>query len=176
MTRPSRRLMIWLLPHPLPPLSSVSSTGDTQEDWEREQLAVGRGGASDDREKALSSINRSILSDKTFLGNANQWTYSALISSLKIYWQSCAIVPLTFNVCMSVALSWNIYLVRVVSLYFSERSLQRGKIVLHPLEFLHLGLRVAVQKKNNNTAYSQNPALYCTLKESLFWLQRCFDR
>ncbi len=28
--------MIWLLPHLLPPLSSVSSAGDIQEDWERE--------------------------------------------------------------------------------------------------------------------------------------------
>jgi hypothetical protein len=31
-TRLSRRLIIWLLSHPLPPLPSASSTGDTQED------------------------------------------------------------------------------------------------------------------------------------------------
>ncbi len=35
-TRLSRRRMIWLLPHPLPPLPSLSSTGDTEKDWERE--------------------------------------------------------------------------------------------------------------------------------------------
>jgi hypothetical protein len=51
--------------------------------------------------------------------------------------------------------SENIYLVRVVRLYFSERSLQGGKIVLNPLEFLHLGLRVAVQNKNNTAAHSK---------------------
>ena len=37
--RLSRGCIIWLLahPHPLPPLPSVSSTGDTQEDWERQK-------------------------------------------------------------------------------------------------------------------------------------------
>jgi hypothetical protein len=35
-TRLSLHRMIWLLPHPLPPFPSVSSTGGTQEDWERE--------------------------------------------------------------------------------------------------------------------------------------------
>jgi hypothetical protein len=56
---------------PLPPLPSVSSTGNTQEDWEfrRDNLLTGDGegggggGAkSDDREKDWSSINHSILS------------------------------------------------------------------------------------------------------------------
>jgi hypothetical protein len=37
-TRLSRCRKIWLLAHlPFPPLPSVSSTGDTQEDWEREK-------------------------------------------------------------------------------------------------------------------------------------------
>ncbi len=35
-TRLSLRRMIWLLPHRLPTLKSVSSTGDTQEDRKRE--------------------------------------------------------------------------------------------------------------------------------------------
>jgi len=31
-------------PHPLPPFMSVSSTGDTQEDWRKRKLADGEGG------------------------------------------------------------------------------------------------------------------------------------
>ncbi len=51
----------WLLPHPLAPsLPSVSSTGDTQEDLERETTCWRERGG---REKAWSSINHSILSD-----------------------------------------------------------------------------------------------------------------
>jgi hypothetical protein len=52
--------MIWLLA-PLLPLLSVSCTGDTQENTEKErQLADGRGAESNDRKKAWS--NHSILS------------------------------------------------------------------------------------------------------------------
>ncbi len=63
--------MIWLLPHPpTPPFPSVSWTGDTQGETEKErQLADGRGwwggggGAeSNSRKKACSSINHSVLS------------------------------------------------------------------------------------------------------------------
>ncbi len=56
-------------PPPPAPLSSVCSTGDTQEDWERETICWGemgegggRGAKSYDRKKAWSSINHSILS------------------------------------------------------------------------------------------------------------------
>ncbi len=38
----SRLCMIWLLPHPLP---TVSSTGDTQKDRKRDNLLKGEGGA-----------------------------------------------------------------------------------------------------------------------------------
>ncbi len=71
-TRLYRRLMIWLLPRPLPPsLPSVNSTCDTQEDWEREttcwrergkEWGLSWGAKSYDGEKAWSSINHSILS------------------------------------------------------------------------------------------------------------------
>jgi hypothetical protein len=41
----SRGRMIWLLGHPLyPPLSSVTSAGDTQEDCERETTLLTGGG------------------------------------------------------------------------------------------------------------------------------------
>jgi hypothetical protein len=60
--------MLWSSPLP-PPLSSVSWTGDTQGDWERDTafwrergVACGRGAKSYDGDKALSSINYSILS------------------------------------------------------------------------------------------------------------------
>ncbi len=59
-------------PHPtLPPLPTVISAGDTQEDRETEtvcSLERGRGGAAqpNDGEKAESSINLSILSAATF--------------------------------------------------------------------------------------------------------------
>ncbi len=53
---------------PSPPLLSVSSTNDTQEDWEREKI-IWREGGGDERgaklyghERAWSSINHSILS------------------------------------------------------------------------------------------------------------------
>ncbi len=63
-TRLSRCRMIWLLP--LAPFSSVSSTGDTQEGWERKTSCgrdSGEGGEaiSHGGEKAWSSINHSIL-------------------------------------------------------------------------------------------------------------------
>jgi hypothetical protein len=66
----SRGRMIWLLAHPFPPLPSESSTGDKQEDRERETSCWreggegwgGRGAESYDRKKAWSSINHSILS------------------------------------------------------------------------------------------------------------------
>ncbi len=52
------------LPHPLPPLPWVSSTGDTQEDWERETTwwrerggGDGEGAKPYDGEKAWSSID-----------------------------------------------------------------------------------------------------------------------
>ncbi len=65
-TRLSRRRVIWLLPHPFPPLPAVSWIGDTQEDWEMRQLADGRGGGegakSYNSEKAWSSRNHSKLS------------------------------------------------------------------------------------------------------------------
>ncbi len=72
---------IWLLPRPSPP---VSSTGDTQEDWERETLADGRGdglGAkSYDGEKAWSSIGiqyslnpRIPQHSPTFFGQMRKW-------------------------------------------------------------------------------------------------------
>ncbi len=61
--------MKWLLSHPPPPVPLESSTGDTQEDWERETTCwrergdEGGGGAkSYDGEKVWSSINHSILS------------------------------------------------------------------------------------------------------------------
>ncbi len=64
--------MIWFLAHPLPPhLPSVSSIGDTQEDWERETTCCGERGVGgsgrgaelyDHRKKAWPSINHSILS------------------------------------------------------------------------------------------------------------------
>jgi hypothetical protein len=47
-------------PTPFPPLPSVSSTGDTQEDRER-KVADGRGAKIDDGEKARSSKHHSIL-------------------------------------------------------------------------------------------------------------------
>jgi hypothetical protein len=52
------------IPHPYPPLRKVSSTDDTQEDWERETTrGRGRGGEkSYDGKKASSSVNHSILS------------------------------------------------------------------------------------------------------------------
>ncbi len=68
----SRGRMIWLLAQPSPPHPSVSSTGDTQEDWERETTCWretgGRGWEGKvaklyDRKKAWPSINYSILSD-----------------------------------------------------------------------------------------------------------------
>ncbi len=44
-TRLSHPCIIWLLHHPLypplPPLTSVSSTGDTKEDWKRDILLLG---------------------------------------------------------------------------------------------------------------------------------------
>jgi hypothetical protein len=64
-------LMIRQKVHPLPPsLQSVSSTGNTQEDWERETTRKrkrdgkggGRGAQSSDRKKAWPSINHSIPS------------------------------------------------------------------------------------------------------------------
>jgi hypothetical protein len=60
--------MIWLLPRPLPPLPSVNSTDDKQEDWEREitcwqERGWGGGAKSYDDQTAWSSINHSILSD-----------------------------------------------------------------------------------------------------------------
>ncbi len=58
----------WFLAQSLP-VPSVSSTGDTQEDWERETICWqergeggGREAESYDRKKAWSSINHSILS------------------------------------------------------------------------------------------------------------------
>jgi hypothetical protein len=59
--------MIWLLPHPLLPLPSISSAGDTQLRLrKRDNLLTGeRGGGgaiSYDGEKARSFINKSILS------------------------------------------------------------------------------------------------------------------
>ncbi len=65
--------MIRLQVHPLPPsLQSVSSTGNTQEDWERETTCKrkrggkgggeGRGAQSYDSKKAWPSINHSIPS------------------------------------------------------------------------------------------------------------------
>ncbi len=61
---------MWLLPHLLPPFPSVNSTGDTQEDWERQSTywwEKGRGGdvggaKSYDGGKAWPSINHSKLS------------------------------------------------------------------------------------------------------------------
>ncbi len=57
------------LPSPPPPLPTVYSTGDTQEDWEREttcwrvkEYEVFEAPKSHDCEKAWSSINHSILS------------------------------------------------------------------------------------------------------------------
>ncbi len=59
-------------PPPSPPPSTVSKLdGDTQEDWERQKLAVGRGGGgakSHDSEKAWSSIAHSKLSDYNIQG------------------------------------------------------------------------------------------------------------
>ncbi len=63
--RLSRRCMLWLLSPPLTPLPSVSSSGDTQEDWERETTCLtedgeeGGGGGAEiyDGEKAWSTIN-----------------------------------------------------------------------------------------------------------------------
>ncbi len=64
----SRHCMIWLLPTPsFPPLPLVSSTGDTQKDWEREttcwreRRGGGEGAKSYDGDKAFVSINHSIL-------------------------------------------------------------------------------------------------------------------
>jgi hypothetical protein len=62
--------MIWLLPHPLPPLPSVSSTAPaTHRKTEKErQLSdgiegwEGGGAKSYDDEKAWSSVNHSVLS------------------------------------------------------------------------------------------------------------------
>ncbi len=67
-TRLSRRRIIWLLHQPLThPQTSVSSSSDTEEDWEREkacwQKKMGRGGGegakSNDGEKASYSITHS---------------------------------------------------------------------------------------------------------------------
>ncbi len=65
-------VVVWLdsSPTPLPPLPSVSSTSDTQEDWKRETTSwherggegYGRGAKSYDRKIAWSVINHSILS------------------------------------------------------------------------------------------------------------------
>ncbi len=60
-------------PIPTPSVPSASSTGDAQEDWERETtLLMGRGGKggqgakSYDGEQTWSSVNQSILSGKRF--------------------------------------------------------------------------------------------------------------
>ncbi len=67
--RLSRGRMIWLPTTPFPLLTFVSSTGDTEEDWERETICWRKGGEgggreaeSYDRKQARSSINYSILS------------------------------------------------------------------------------------------------------------------
>ncbi len=56
-------------PTPFPPLPSVSSTGDTHENWERETMLLGGEGegrnggrAQSTTKKAWSSINLSIIS------------------------------------------------------------------------------------------------------------------
>jgi hypothetical protein len=57
--------MIWLLAHPLPPLPSVTSTGDTLR--KRGNLLTGRVGEELNyatRKKAWSSINHSVLSER----------------------------------------------------------------------------------------------------------------
>jgi hypothetical protein len=58
--------MVWLLPQPFPPLPSVSSTGDLQEDLERETTCRRKrsGGGEEppyDGENAWSSVNHSII-------------------------------------------------------------------------------------------------------------------
>jgi hypothetical protein len=67
-TRLSRCRKIWLLAHP-PPHSPCRSTGDTQEDWERENSYLrekgeegGRGAESCNCKKAWTSVNYSTLS------------------------------------------------------------------------------------------------------------------
>ncbi len=57
-SRLSRSRMIWLLSYPLLPLTSLSSTSDTQEDWERETTCWPDRG----RGWSWSSINHSMLS------------------------------------------------------------------------------------------------------------------
>jgi hypothetical protein len=63
--------MIWLLPHPLPPLPSVSSTGDTHDGRLKKRdnlLTTGEGvGEEPNQLSAWSSVNYSILSDRSLL-------------------------------------------------------------------------------------------------------------
>ncbi len=65
-----------LAPPPFPPpLLSVSSTGDTEEDWEKRHYLSTEGGGGEaksyDGEKAWSSINHSILSVFAPYGESN---------------------------------------------------------------------------------------------------------
>ncbi len=109
-TRLSRRRMMWLLAHPLPPLPSAISTGDTQEDWERETTCWqerGVGGAwgggeayPDDGEKAWFSINHSILSV------LRKWIYpkACHVSTNLFCSHACLLHVLIFFICQSTIL------------------------------------------------------------------------
>ncbi len=71
------------------PLPSLSWTGDTQKDWEREAICCrerggGRGAESYDRKKAWSSINHSILSAVKYLPSCQPPTRYLFITSLSL--------------------------------------------------------------------------------------------
>ncbi len=91
--------VVWLgsSPTPFPPITSVSSNSDTQEDWERETTCSGETGLggegggwakSYDSKKAWSSINHSMLSghNKPTSPHTNIGTERGVKNTISLFW------------------------------------------------------------------------------------------